>query len=382
MIDCFKILCCVALCLLNLGCRDEHVPSEFRYIQPEYSSIRLVATNDTIKFELDTGVYNEIKTFNYLLHKGEEYICFYDRRSQSLSIYSFLTRKLVKKIYLKKLLAEDELYKTTTFLKNFDSLFISNNKRLYLFNSTGMIINSIDFQDDPYPSLAAFKNKSPAFFRGNLLFVEARPRLSNIDKSSLRKWKVLYQFDFESKNVRTFYNLPVIYQNNIYTYQFLYNSYCVNTAGRFVFSFPADTNIYETDLADYHVAYYAKSRFFTDVTKPLTEDRAIKAGIDGRSWLMNDAYDAIYFDPYNRRYLRTAKGKLDNEDYRRKIWRKSQSIIIFDDAFRIIGESEINRNIELSTLFFSKDGSIYARTNLDDDASLQFVKLAYANNSD
>ncbi|GAA0552296.1 hypothetical protein GCM10009415_37800 [Chitinophaga japonensis] len=64
-------------------------------------------------------------------------------------------------------------------------------------------------------------------------------------------------------------------------------------------------------------------------------------------------------------------------DYQAKNWEREQRLIIFDEHCRIIGESSINKEVILKSIFFTANGGIYARVNPRDEYGLHFVRLVY-----
>jgi hypothetical protein len=173
-----------------------------------------------------------------------------------------------------------------------------------------------------------------------------------------------------------------MYQYSLYGDHFLDYNFCLNNKENFVFSFPADTNIYESNLSDYHVAYYAKSLFQQKPITPLTIADLKEDEIKFKQYKIREAYGSIFFDPFKKRYLRLAKQKIDEADYDAKNRDRKQSIIIFDENFRIIAESEVPTNLAFNTLIFSSTGSMYIRVNSSDENALHFARLAYIEKND
>jgi hypothetical protein len=361
--------------LLHISCQESAttVTSTYKYIKPAYSDIQLLPQADTLHFSLSDNSYNEIKSFNYFIHKGVAFISFLDGRSQCVTVYDFSTQQRIKKIKLKKWLKNQPLYKNSVYIRNFDSIFITNQTTLYLFDSTGNLKKSIDFDDKKY---AVFDNSRPMVIQQNLLYMGVRPYVSETSLPELKRWRLLYEFDLQHATKHLAYSLPEIYQKNLYGYNFLDYSYCYNNKGNVVFSFPADTNIYETDLRNYHMAYFGKSRYQIGNIAPVPED-AIKNDKAYREYRLRDSYGSIYYDPFKKRYLRLARQKVSETDFQAKTGIKKQSIIIFDEYFKVIGEPSVIGDFSFSSLFFTEKGQMYARVNSKDEYALNFIRLAY-----
>lgn len=372
-----SIAALIAPCLLFIGCKNEPqvVESIFKYIQPNYTDVKLVAEHDSIHFRLSENTYNEIKSFNYFLHKGVPYVSFYDGRSASINIYEFASQKRVKKIKIKKWLGNERLYKTSVFVHNLDSIFIANLKTLYLYDVEGKRKSSIEFINS-IDQLAFFDNPQPPVLHNNVLFAGVRPWVKETSLSAIKEWRLLYGFNLRDSTKQVYYSLPEAYTKNIYGSHFLNYSFCYNDKNHFVFSFPADSNIYETNLSNYHVAYNGKSRFQTSDISPVSEE-AIKNDEAYKEYRLRDSYGFIYYDAFHKRYLRLARQKYTEAEYASKASLKKQSLIIFNEKFEIISESKIEDDFSFSSLFFTADGGIYARVNSKDEYALHFVRLSY-----
>ncbi|KAA2239733.1 DUF4221 domain-containing protein [Chitinophaga agrisoli] len=368
----------ICFVLLQSSCLDlSSSKSTYRSLTPSYAAVQIVRTDDDIQFRLDSATFSVLKSFNYFIQDGVSYISFFDKQSRSVNIYDFYNRNLIKRISLKESFHKMSFYKTTVFCKNMDSIWVNNNGYLYFLDSLGQIRYSIECPTDPYMAVSAFDNLNPGVLTENNLYAEARPRMSIADRKNRKKWRVIYRFDLQNKTAKMLYHLPEGYIKYGYDYGYYYPSYCYNNQGHFVFSFPADTNIYETDFLNFNYAYNGKSQFQTGEIEFPEADRVDTKEDVIRRELSNDAYGAIYFDSHRRRYLRVAERKLSKADFINKRWKKEQSLIIFDENFRIIGESVIDRDIALSSLFFTNDGSMYARYKIEDDKALHFIRLDY-----
>lgn len=368
----------------SISCSNISSPSitqsTYSYIKPEYDNIRLTLQGDSIEFVLDEDSYNQIRSINYFDQHDTSYISFYDARSKSINIYRFGSKKLEMRIDLKKWLPDSHFKYTTVSVLNFDSIFVSNIGTLYLFDSAGVMKKQIESKEGTN-AIVAMDNSSPLVVKGNAVFTGVKSNVDDKSLKSLQKWRALYMFDLEGKAQELLYQLPEMYRKNIFGEKFLSAGYCLNDKGNFVFSFPADTNIYETDLTKYHAAYYGKSRLQLGPIMPVPEtELRNKNGF--KQYVIRDSYGPIYFDPYKKRYIRLAKQKISKELYETNKWTRQSSFIIFDENFKIIGESKFPSDLSYSSIFFTPDGGIYSRVNSRDEYALHFVRLAYEERKD
>ena len=371
------LLLCICV-FLNSSCHDNTriIASKFMAIKPIYSNIQLTPM-DTLHFQLDEDAYNSIKSFNYFISKnGKQYISFYDRRSETVSIYDFNRQVLVKKLQLQDAIKTKRFYKTSVFIHDYDSIYVTNLDKLYLIDSSGKLKRNTTFNS--MESIAYFETPLPIVIKENTTYMGVRPFVDEKSLSALREWKVLCAFDFEKDICNLYYPLPAVYRKGLYGKRFLDYSYCYNNKGNFVFSFPADSNIYETDLRSYHIAYNGKSKFQTGSIDPVSK-QALENDEGGKEYTLRDSYGPIYFDPYNKRYLRIAKQKVSKEALASKTTQRKTTIIVFDQQFKIIGEFEFSNDYLLDTIFFTANGSMYVRVNKDDETALHFVQLHWEN---
>ncbi len=373
----WTIICLTFADFIYSSCKQSPsvVASTYTYVEPKYGNIQLQATNDSLHYPLSKSTYNDIESFNYFIANGASFISFFDERSATITIYEFLSQKRIDKIKLKKIMEGRSLYKPSVYIRNFDSIFITNGALLYMFNSKGEKKISIDFLTgtDKY---AVFENYKPPVLSGNNLYVGVRPYVEETSLEAIRKWKLLYAFNLTNNKREMFYSLPEVYRENLYGYSFMNYTYCYNDKGNFVFCFPADTAIYETDLMGYHRSYYAKSRFQDAPIQPISKE-VIENDKGYNEFRKRDSYGAIFFDPYRKRYLRLVRHRAADTDQISLNSEKIQSIMILDDNFKIIGESVITDDFSFSSIFFTVEGGMYARVNSKDENALHFVRLLY-----
>lgn len=368
--------------LIITACQESDFPeiASMRYLAPKYDEVSLMPGSDTLHFPLNDTTYNDIKSMNSFNDHGVDYLSFYDERSESVNIFNLTSQQLVKKILPKKYLPDKRLYKTTVYCWNFDSIFICNDQRkLYMLDSSGQIKGAAKFSDKPFINEARLDNSNPIVFKDSLVIASIRPSASITSLKKARAWRVMHQFNLIKKQKAQVYQLPVRYLNKFYDYHFHEYSYCINNNSRFVFSFLADSNLYETDLYYLHIAYFAKSQWQQDDITPVSKKD--KQGDSGsRMYLTRDMYGAVYFDPFYKRYLRYFKKKINEPDFAAKKNDRKSTVLIFNENLQIIGETEWPDGVSFSTLFFTKDGRMYARVNRKDENALHFVRLMYKEN--
>ena len=363
--------------VLHFNCKENNQPvaSTPKFITPVYTTIELSRKPDSLHFPLSKNTFNEIKSFNYFTYHNTSYISFYDRLSESTIIYDFLTKQLVKKIDLKKIINKKGMFKASVYVKNFDSIFVTHSTDLYLLDSSGTIKKSIPFFKEK-ESFAFFETTLPVLIKDNTVYMGVRAFVNETSLKAIKKWKILYGFDFHNEAKAVYYSLPPVYSKGLYGRRFMEYSYCYNNKGNFVFSFPADTNIYETNLADYHIAFYAKSKYQQGSVEPVSKE-ALEKDEGQKEYVLRDCYGPVFYDPYKKRYLRFFKQKVNREAYESKDYDRQVSVIVLNEQFKVIGEFMFKKDYSYDTIFFTPDGGIYARVNAKDEHALHFVRLAW-----
>jgi len=370
-------LCWMICCLPNYGCREAsgNVSSKYNYLKPVYDKIELRPQSDTLNFQLEDSNYNNIGSFNYFNQNGKELISFYDKNSKSLLIYDFNSRNQILRIPFKKWFVGERFKKVYTYVVNFDSIFVITDKRLFMVDSSSRIKKGIELFNDPKQK-ALCDNETPAVLQGNMLYMGVEPALNETSLKEHQQWKVVCGFNLINDEKELLYELPLIYKKDLYGYPFMNYCYCINDRGNFVFSFPADTSIYETNFKDIHNAYFGKSFLQTETIAPLTK-KQLENGDSYKEYNLRESYGSIYYDPYNKRYIRLAKQKINESDFMAKNRIRGRTLIIFDEQFKIIGESPLADKYEPKSIFFTPNG-MYARFHYSDEQAIHLVRLNYS----
>jgi hypothetical protein len=365
------------------GCRSSvrTIDHNFHSATPEYDRIQLIAKSDTLQFQLSNNSYNEVKSFNTFQEKGIHYISFYDQRSQSILVYYLLNQQLCRHIPLKKLFDTRQLHKTSVFIKNWDSIFIINRSTLRLFDSSGHRTVKIEFPTKPEDNVAVFDNHKQPVLIGHTLYAISRNRVDYRSLNALRNWKVMYSFDLKKGTTQLLYPLPKLYQENLYGDHFLEYNFCYNNRRKFVFSFPADTLLYETNFIDHFDSYFARSREQQEPIYPLSVQSLKKYEDELKESAIRDSYGPVLFDSVRKYYLRLARHKMTPEEFHAKKAPRL-TVLIFNEHFQIIGESAWPAGVDFESLFFTPDGQLYARTDFQNEYALKFVRFAYKDGQD
>lgn len=367
----FFIMCTITACR-----NKEHVEFDsYTFYKPLYDGVELVASTDTLHLSLNK-TDNSFESIDPFSDHGIEYVAIYNEASEMVNIYELYSQKLVKTISL----AAYSLHRkhtTSVYCKNFDSIFISNNSAsLFITDSSGANKSTISFPENPPDSyIADFKNTRPPLVKDSCFYASFAVSGNIRTVSQVRDWQLIWQIDLKNNQQESFYRMPERYMNKFYGYDLMEFNYCLNNRGNFVFSFPADSNLYETDLADINRAIYGRSQFQKGDIEPV--DKSKKGDDIYFEYLARDCYGAVFFDPYHKRYLRVFKHKISEKDLAAKRYHREKSIVIFNEDLQIVGESFLPKGLIINSLFFTSDGRMYARTKQRDKTALHFLRLMY-----
>ena len=322
--------------------------------------------------------YKRINEKNYLILTND--------LNSTVIILDFDDRAIIKKVHFNRSgnnrIGKGEM---SSYLKNFDSLYVFCSYSFFLSDTCGNIKYTTDLYSYYYTNknqsitaITYFHPPMPPVFDKNFLYVGAYPDLASNNLEDIKRWPVIYKVDLKNNSYSLLYHLPKLYTRKLYGQLLVTSYYCYNQRNKFVFSFPADKNIYETSLNDSVTSYYGKSNLLASEVESASKKEISTGEEASKFYLAHDCYGPIFYDPYRKRYLRIAERGITKEQLINKQWHKEHSIIIFDEHFKIIGESIINKYVNLNTLFFTPEG-IFARLDglNGDENKLWFVKLEY-----
>lgn len=364
--------------MLQWSCKDKigNQP-EYHYQQPEYATLTLQASTDTINLPLTEKATNMLASSYTFSHNNNHYLSTFDKITKILTFYSFPEGQIIKSLPIKDWLNRRNKDKASVYVINFDSIFVATTIDITLYDTSSLIKNTIKLPNsNSKKRIPEFENQTPGVCQNGTLFTSIIPFLDETSVKEYKYWKLLYGFDLKSHKDNLYYQFSEPYTENIYGYSYQNYGYCINNKGKFVFSFPADTNIYETDFSEYHHAYYAKSKFQTSEIPPVAVED-IKNGKSFYEYSIRDSYGSIYFDPYKKWYLRQVKLKMNDSTAMAKFRIRKKSILLLDSTFKIIGEGFLPEDIDFNSIVFLENGDIYFRYVGSRLPFLRFVKFRY-----
>jgi hypothetical protein len=347
--------------------------AEIFFQEPQYQKIGLQTTTDTLHFPVVEKGTTAITSFNYFTHNNGEYLNVFDPHSAQITVYQFQTGNVIKTIALKTWMSGTKLSKPTIYFKNFDSIVVCNKGTLTLFDSSSRILYSAALTNNQKFS---FSNETPCIFKNGIIFTNNIKAIPENSLGTVRRFQPILGVKPSQEEVAPYYHFPELYSKDYYGYSFLKYGYCINDKGNFVFSFPADTNLYETDFNNFNKGYFAKSQFQIEPISPVAK-KDLENGQSFYEYSIRNSYGPVFFDPTRKWYMRVFKQKLtDSAVYAVNRIRK-RSILVLDQHFKVIGEEVAPEDVDLSTLFITTDGKWFARVNNNRKPFISFVRIDY-----
>lgn len=362
--------------LLLLSCAGNHRPPPVAHYQkPDYEKVSIVPTADTLRFPLDEDSFGDLESWSIRQRNGETVIAFFDQRSESILEYQYPSCRLINKILLRKIFKPYTLH--DAYLQSYDSIYVLSKTKFSLVDSAMHVLGEIPNVVDGVILEPDISPIHPPVAKNGKIYLSRYSTVNAASLEDVRKWENLWAGKPREGTVTTAYGMPGMYLRDYYNYPLHRSSYCINDDGNFVFSFAADTMLYETDLDHLHNAWFAKSKFQTMPIPVAPKDSMRKARMSARLYNQSDSYGGIYFDPYHKRYLRIARSGTTREEFEKTNSFKPMRFLILDKQFRIIGESEIPSDINVKQVFFVPDGRMYARILPKSETELLFIRLEY-----
>jgi hypothetical protein len=374
----------VVLLGIAAGCKSSDKKAEPATEKRDRSDkAALVLSAETVKLPIDTSVSARFFSFSAQAVNGNDYFAYSDLVSHSILIYDFKKGQLIKKIRFPKDgpngMGEDQLF---CWFKNFDSIFITSQYAIYMADTNGTVKRKYDLMNNSRKIglQARFSGFMPFIINGTNAYFSVLPDLSPTNMAQMKDWPAAAKLDLVSGKISLDYFLPEQYSKGIYGGNFLYPYFCYNQQnGKFVFSFSADNNLYQTDLDTVNTSFSGNSKYISGEIKPAGKAATESSEERTRFSLFSDSYGPVYYDPYRNKYLRIAEQKLDDANFQAKKWSKKKSVIILDEHFNITGESDLDPNINVYSFFFTPGGVYVQYRDENDEDHVVLRKLDYSN---
>jgi hypothetical protein len=259
-------------------------------------------------------------------------------------------------------------------------LYNYNQNAIYLINSSGEIKNNfhIDHTAKYFPS--PITGISPLIVDGDKVVISGNISGEYIDENEDNR-PISYIFDTKTKQTEYIVSYPKLYYDYNWgggLFRWIYSTY--NSSKKMiVYSFPADHFIYTINLFNKKInSYYAGSKYINHISSlPQRKLRVIDSDDKIKHFVENHSYSNVIYDMYNDVFYRIAEFKTIYNEV--PGWKKKLSIIILNNDFNIVGETQIVENHALTyryTLFVTSKG-LHIQQESDEDQMLFNIYKCY-----
>lgn len=247
---------------------------------------------------------------------------------------------------------EQSIY--AVYLHNFDSLFAITEKNIYLFDTSGKVINTVSYLESKNKNYTNYElnfdqNEKPFYYSSatkNLYISVFNNRINKGSKEVLKKnAPIVLQYNIASNTwTENKLTLSELFRNRDY---YIANQYFTNYVNNsIILNFEVDPNIYIYNILTDTVEVYGGRSAFAD---------SIPTGFDNQSKYTNDElftwftriprYESkLLYDPYKRFYYRLFFKSLDlknKEGLYNTQWDKVPVLMVFDEQFNLLKEFEL-----------------------------------------
>ncbi|ACU60618.1 DUF4221 family protein [Chitinophaga pinensis] len=379
----YKILIEVIACLFFLvACQYEKPIKETNVAEfsPNYDSIQVIITKDTIKLAVDSTTSNRFAYFNCQQVGNDLIFAFLDLNKRFYHIYDLKKEKCLAKLDMRRLMVQNRnISSTKVFFKNFDSIYVYADMHIFLVDSLLTVRDSIKLLNRPFRASTFFINGKQPVFLSNVMYAPAFPTLDPRERKDRKKWRTMYKIDWSKHQSFLLHGITEEFVDSIYDKGLLSPFYSYDRKKQyFVFSLPADSSIEVTDFKSFAIKYPAGSKYIKGNTSSYLADDFKGSENSHKALLQRNTYGQIYHDTFANYYLRVAEQKITDANYISKRLIKDRSLIILDSQFKIVGESIIDHSVDIGSLLVTPRG-IYAPVHRDAaEDTIYLVRLDYS----
>lgn len=309
-----------------------------------------------------------------------EYFTFFNSHSYQLYLYDLESLKLVKKIKLFKDgpngIGE---CKGGVFLHRLDSIFVSDNYKIFLLDSLGIKKNSYSLESLDPSAISFFNLTSLPFIQNGKMYMEVAPDLDPFTISNFEYFPVILELNLQNSSKRFVCQLPEQYSKENYAPNFLIGGFCFNSKSDLLsVTYPISSNVYQFNLngdaIDRLECYsrYEQSTFLEGTKKMETSflERT-------KFYLKNNSYDFIFYDKFRDNYIRILMKKISEDDFINKKWKKQASAMILDGQFNVIGEQDLEESFYIPFWGFTKKNIILLEWKEQDENNFYLHFMNY-----
>lgn len=309
------------------------------------------------------------------------YFCFLNQLDNSIYFYNYHSTDFLFKVKFPKEGVNSIKNMDSFYIHNFDTILVHEyyGRSVHLVNKNADKIESYSLISEQFPaSVNPSSTASPIIFKDGKIYLSSpgnsKPNQVTKDKESLLN--PVLELTLSSKKIIGKFQYPESYLKGAFGMIFhdFYVTYFPDSR-KFIYSFPIDDYLYETDFEGKVAKHLARSIFQYKDTEPmLDKETSSKPSYQEKRkyYLTSFSYKGVFADLANGYIFRIAELPVSETEFSLndpvKSTTKKLSILIFDNTFRKIGEIKMpdyEYNPEMITV--SPDGLCIARNNKEDE---------------
>lgn len=327
---------------------------------------------DTITIELDSISSPFPSSIKYLEDVNK--LSTLNQSTRHINTYDIKTGQLTDRLYLAP---EGEngipIGVAGVYAHKVDSIFASNGYNIFLFNNEGRLLKKYKLRDEnfSYSFQVFFKTKDQPILLNDTLYCVIYPDLSSLHLSDFKKRGSIFALNINSGKGKIISFYPKSYLEgffgNNYTYSFLTNI-SSQREKKLIVSYPIDNEIYSIYQQE---KYFAKSKYIEDITPA----NKIEDDPQGHTsfFVTSPSYGPIYYDKYQKFFIRVAEQPRTKEEFLQKKWSKKKSLIIFNESLKIIGEMKLTNGGLNVYDCFTTPNAFYITLDSREEEQKQFI---------
>jgi hypothetical protein len=324
----------------------------------------------------------------YFEEGEKEFLAYFSPNDNTIKYFDFDTKKIIDKTVLEQE-GPNSVGKNITGVTyiNADTILVSTGTyQMSIIDKKGKLkykksfakpaSNQKDIIAEPN-----FQTVHKGIKNNQNIWIPVHPYVSSSQKGGLDNAPALYNLDIKTNEISSVMKYPDVYAKGVYGPNFSSFFYDYNTERKqLVWSFAADESLYVYDLQSKKTSSHnARSKYFNEI--PPATQSVDEFEEYTKFFVLSNSYGPVYYDPYQKIYVRFVNRAISQEKYNQREWWKKRSTVILDEKFTILGEVEFSEYINPEMGFVTKKAIYFLLVN-DLEDKMTFVGFKLKNISD
>jgi len=364
----FIRLLCLLLFTSPFFCAcTEQSGQSYQLIRPDPSPFSLDYSIEKINIPIDSVSPNTFISPQFKQLDRQSYIFSYNPNRHSLDVYDTKRQAFLPPVLLEREGPNGIESVNSYFVHKWDSIFILTDQYLCLIDSLGQVLHTYHTHLPPEGKYVLSSVQSMGRFDiyyyapRQQIFAFYHPTFIPLNQAAYYEAPIEASLDLRSEQISPLpvYYAPLYRQGNTY-FGYLNMPMRTPTDSLFIYTFPADPNLYVYDrLSGNQRAYGGKSKYAPEPPKslPPNEERSEKKM---QHMIESTMYFNVLYDPQRRLYYRFHFPAVDfhrQDGTYNGFEDKKPVLMVFDDQFRLVQEVEMpDYNFDAIFSFVSTEG--------------------------